>query len=442
MNITIVGTGYVGLVTGSCLADSGNTVTCVDIDEVKVQAMQHGQVPIYEPGLEEIVERNAAVGRLQFTTSLADAVTTAEVIFLALPTPPKADGGADLTAVLTVADQLGPLLQQYAVIVDKSTVPVGTTTLVRERIAQKATVTFDVVSNPEFLREGFAIADFNAPDRIVIGSSSARATKVMAELYGPFTDENHPILFMDEYSAELAKYAANSFLTIKISFMNEIANLCEKLGANVDDVRKAIGADDRIGKRFLFPGIGYGGSCFPKDIRALYKMASDVGYDFSILENIIALNAHQKVVLVKKLQSYFDGDLSGKKIALWGLAFKPNTDDIREAPSLYIVDSILDAGGEVVAYDPEANNNVRKHYGKKAGLSIVDDAYEALEGADALLIATEWSMFRSANLDKVHSLLKTPAVFDGRNIYNLEHMKSHGFHYESIGRPVVSGDNA
>jgi UDPglucose 6-dehydrogenase len=337
-----------------------------------------------------------------------------------------------------VADHLGPLLKQYAVIVDKSTVPVGTAAQVRERIAQLATVDFDVVSNPEFLREGFAIEDFNAPDRIVIGSSSQRAATVMGELYGSFTDEDHPIYFMDESSAELSKYAANTFLTLKISFMNEIANLSERLGANVDDVRRAIGSDARIGKRFLFPGIGYGGSCFPKDIRALHQTAKDHDYDFALLESIVSLNAQQKVVLVKKMEEYFDGGLTGKTVALWGLAFKPNTDDVREAPSLYIIDSILKAGGHVVAYDPEANGNVRKHYGDQQGLTIVDDAYEALHGADALLIATEWSTFRSADLNRIASLLKTPAIFDGRNIFDLETMKSHGFHYESIGRPKVT----
>jgi UDPglucose 6-dehydrogenase len=437
MNITIVGTGYVGLVTGTCLADNGNSVTCVDINEAKIASMQQGKVPIYEPGLEEVFERNIAAGRLHFTTSLADAVATADVIFLALPTPPKDDGGADLSAITSVAGQLGPLLKQYSVIVDKSTVPVGTAAQVRACIAEKATVDFDVISNPEFLREGFALEDFNTPDRVVIGSSSQRARDVMAELYGPFTDDDRPIYFMDENSAELSKYAANSFLTLKISFMNEIANLSEKLGANVDDIRRAIGSDDRIGKRFLFPGIGYGGSCFPKDIRALHKTAQDHDYDFTLLESIVKLNAHQKVVLVKKVQEHFGENLSGKTFALWGLAFKPDTDDIREAPALYIIDSILKAGGQVVAYDPEANDNVRQHYGETAGIQIATDAYAALEGADALLIATEWSIFRSANLTQVASLLKAPIVFDGRNIYSLETMRSHGFHYESIGRPKV-----
>jgi len=438
MKITIVGTGYVGLVTGSCLADSGNEVTCVDIDKAKVLAMQKGKVPIYEPGLEEVFERNIKLERLQFTTSLSKAVATAEVIFLALPTPPRDDGSADLSAILTVADQLGPLLKHYTVIVDKSTVPVGTAAQVRERIANGATVDFDVVSNPEFLREGFAIKDFNTPDRIVIGTSSPRAKEVMGDLYHAFSDDDHPIYYMDENSAELSKYAANSFLTLKISFMNEIANLSERLGANVDHIRRAIGSDDRIGKRFLFPGIGYGGSCFPKDIRALHKTAQDHGYDFAILDSIIKLNAHQKVVLVDKVTKYFGNDLSGKTFALWGLAFKPNTDDIREAPSLYIIDRLLKAGAHVVAYDPEAGDNVRKHYSQEKALKVVNNSYEALKKADALLIATEWSMFRTADLNRVASLLKQRVVFDGRNIYDLETMEEHNFHYESIGRPQIT----
>ncbi len=438
MNITIVGTGYVGLVTGSCLADNGNIVTCVDIDTEKVRAMQQGQVPIYEPGLEEVFERNIKMERLSFTIDLAQAVATADIIFLALPTPPRDDGSADLSAILRVADQLGPLLKHYTVIVDKSTVPVGTAAQVRERVAANASVEFDIVSNPEFLREGFAIKDFNTPDRVVIGTGSERAREVMRELYNAFTDDEHPIYFMDENSAELSKYAANTFLTLKISFMNEIANLSEKLGANVDDIRRAIGSDDRIGRRFLFPGIGYGGSCFPKDIRALHRTALDNDYDFALLESIISLNAHQKIVLVKKLKQHFGDDLSGKTFALWGLSFKPDTDDIREAPALYIIDSIIRAGGRVVAYDPEANENVRKHYGQQPGLTIAEGAYPALEGADALLVATEWSMFRSADLKRVAKLLRQPAVFDGRNIYDLETMRSHDFHYESIGRPKVT----
>ena len=439
MNIAIVGTGYVGLVTGTCLAEGGNTVICVDIDEAKVLAMQEGKIPIYEPGLEEIFERNIKAERLQFTTSLEAAVADAEVIFLALPTPPKDDGSADLSYILSVADKLGPLLKKYVVVVDKSTVPVGTAAQVRERIAATAKTSFDVVSNPEFLREGFAVKDFTTPDRVVIGSSSAQAKEVMGELYAPFVEEDRPLYFMDESSAELSKYAANTFLTLKISFMNEIANLSEKLGANVDDVRRAIGSDARIGKRFLFPGIGYGGSCFPKDIRALHKTAQDHDYDFALLDSIVKLNAHQKLVLVEKLKEHFGQDLTGKTFALWGLAFKPDTDDVREAPSLYIIDSILEAGGKVVAYDPEANDNVRKLYDQHdTRLTFVDNSpYAALHDADALLIATEWSAFRSADLKRIADLLKTPTVFDGRNIYELSTMKAHGFHYESIGRPKV-----
>ena len=437
MNIAIVGTGYVGLVTGTCLAESGNSVVCIDIDMAKVTAMKQGHIPIYEPGLEEIFERNIAAGRLSFTTSLSEGVAEAEVIFLALPTPPKADGGADLSAVLAVASNLGPLLKQYAVVVDKSTVPVGTAAQVSERIATGTTVAFDVVSNPEFLREGFAVKDFNHPDRIVVGSSSERAGAVMQELYGPFVDEEHPIYFMSENSAELAKYAANSFLTLKISFMNEVANLSEKLGANVDDIRHAIGADERIGRRFLNAGIGYGGSCFPKDIRALHKTAADHDYDFSLLESIVSLNAQQKLILVKKLKAHFGDDLTGKTIALWGLAFKPDTDDVREAPSMDMIDGIIKAGGKVVAYDPEAMENVRRHYGDEPNLILAADAYSALKDADALLIATEWNAFRGADLKRVASALRQPVVFDGRNIYSLETMRVHGFHYESIGRPVV-----
>jgi UDPglucose 6-dehydrogenase len=437
MNITIVGTGYVGLVTGTCLAESGNTVTCVDIDEAKVAAMQNGHIPIYEPGLEEVFERNIKAGRLSFTTSLGEGVAKAEVIFLALPTPPKEDGSADLSAVLAVASDLGPVLRQYAVVVDKSTVPVGTAGKVAERIAAGATVDFDVVSNPEFLREGFAVKDFNHPDRVVVGSNSERATDVMRDLYGPFVDEEHPIYFMDTNSAELAKYAANSFLTLKISFMNEIANLSEKLGANVDDIRHAIGADERIGRHFLNAGIGYGGSCFPKDIRALHKTAQDNDYDFSLLESIVGLNSHQKLRLFTKLTAFFGEDLTGKTIALWGLAFKPDTDDIREAPALNIIDSIIAAGGKVVAYDPEAIENVRRHYGDQPNLALVDEAYAALDSADALLIATEWNVFRAANLKRIAETLNQPVIFDGRNIYSLETMQQHGFHYESIGRPKV-----
>lgn len=439
MNITVVGTGYVGLVTGACLAESGNTVVCVDIDKAKVGALRRGVIPIYEPGIEELFERNTAAGRLRFTTSLEKAVKNAAVIFLTLPTPPRGNGEADLSAVLAVADQLGKTLKGYAVIVDKSTVPVGTADKVRARVAKHATTDFDVISNPEFLREGVAVEDFNNPDRIVIGSSSERANQIMAELYRPFADEDHPILFMDEHSAELAKYAANTFLTLKISFMNEIANLCEHLGANVDDVRRAIGSDERIGKRFLAAGIGYGGSCFPKDIQALHKTAQAHNYPFALLKSIIELNSHQKLVLVHKLTKYLGKDLTGKTIALWGLAFKPNTDDIREAPALYIIEQLLKAGARVVAYDPEATANTRKHFAGEKRLKLIDsEPYAVLPDADALLIATEWNVFRAADLGRVASLLKTPAIFDGRNIYDPRKMAALGFHYESIGRPYLA----
>lgn len=432
--IAVVGTGYVGLVTGTCFAETGNNVTCVDIDEQKVNRMRNGEVPIYEPHLDVIFERNIREKRLTFTTDLDEAISDAEIIFLALPTPPGEDGSADLRYVLGVAEELGKKIKSYKVIVDKSTVPVGTADKVHAAVAKHATVDFDIVSNPEFLREGFAVDDFLKPDRVVIGSSSERARNVMRELYKPFVRQGNPIIFMDERSAELTKYAANSFLATKITFMNEIANFCEKVGADVDDVRIGIGADTRIGKRFLFPGIGFGGSCFPKDVQALVKSGKEVGHDFQIIDAVLRVNEGQKLRLIEKAQNYF-GSLKGKKIALWGLAFKPDTDDIREAPALYMINAMLQEGAIVVAYDPEAAENVRAIYGSK--ISFAENQYDALEDADALLIATEWSAFRNPDFDRMKTSLKQPVIFDGRNLFELDEMKNKGFYYESIGRQTI-----
>lgn len=437
MNIAVVGTGYVGLVTGTCFAETGNQVTCVDIDEKKVARMQAGEIPIYEPGLELLFERNTRQGRLKFTTDLAEAVESATIIFLALPTPPGEDGSADLSYILGVAKQLGGLIKDYKVIVDKSTVPVGTSEKVHEElVANLSEDLFDVVSNPEFLREGVAVDDFLKPDRVVIGTSSPKAQKVMRQLYEPFVRQGNPIIFMDERSAEMTKYAANSYLATRITFMNEIANLCEKVGANVDMVRRGIGSDSRIGKRFLFPGIGYGGSCFPKDVQALAKTAEEYDYDFRILKAVMGINTQQRLRLVDKIKERYGNDLSGMTFALWGLSFKPNTDDIREAPSLYTIDQLLAAGARIRAFDPEAMENVKALYGDR--ITLVEDQYEALIGADALGIVTEWSVFRTPSFDVMKQLLKEPVVFDGRNLYDLELMKEKGFHYESIGRNVIN----
>jgi UDPglucose 6-dehydrogenase len=432
MNIAVVGTGYVGLVTGTCFAEMGNHVTCVDIDEQKVQSLRAGVIPIYEPHLDVIFERNTRQGRLQFTTSLADAVKSAQVIFLALPTPPGADGSADLTAVLKVAGQLGKLINDYKVVVNKSTVPVGTADKVADAIRQSGGKEFDVVSNPEFLREGFAVDDFMKPDRVVVGTQSDRARKIMGDLFAPFLRQGNPLFFMDERSAEMTKYAANAFLAAKITFMNEIANLCEKTGANVDMVRMGIGADERIGKRFLFAGIGYGGSCFPKDVQALDQIAAQHDYDFKILKSVMLVNDKQKLRLVEKAKDFFKNDLKGKKFALWGLAFKPDTDDIREAPALYIIEALRQAGAAVCAYDPEAMKNVKALLGDK--ISYAADPYSALQQADALFIATEWSVFRTPEFDRMKSTLKSPVIFDGRNLYDPARMKEAGFTYFSIGR--------
>lgn len=435
MKIAVVGTGYVGLVTGTCLAETGNTVTCVDIDQRKVQKLQSGQITIYEPGLEKLFDRNLKEERLLFTTSLAEGIQDAEIIFLALPTPPGADGSADLRYVLGVADDIGKLLQDYKVIIDKSTVPVGTAEKVQAAIAANYKGEFDVVSNPEFLREGVAVDDFMKPDRVVIGTTSERAKRVLTELYAPYVRQGNPIIFMDERSAELTKYAANSFLATKISFMNEIAQLCERLGADVDMVRRGIGSDDRIGKRFLFPGIGYGGSCFPKDVQALVHSSAEADYEFKILNAVMDVNDTQKRHLVSKISAYYEGGLTGKHFALWGLAFKPNTDDIREAPALEIIDALVEAGATVTAFDPEAMNNVRGVIGDK--IQYAETTYDALEGADALIIATEWNEFRTPDFDKIMATLKEPVVFDGRNLFEVQQMYEKGFHYESIGRPLI-----
>jgi UDPglucose 6-dehydrogenase len=436
MKIAIIGTGYVGLVTGTCFAETGNNVVCVDINEDKVRDMQNGIIPIYEPELDHLFERNTKAGRLHFTTNLKDAVEHSKIIFLALPTPPGEDGSADLSYIMGVANELSQIITDYKVIVDKSTVPVGTAEKVHAILAKNLSEDlFDVVSNPEFLREGVAVDDFMKPDRVVIGTTSPRAQEQMKLLYEPFVRQGNPIYFMDERSAEMTKYAANSYLATRISFMNEIANLCEKVGADVDDVRKGIGSDLRIGKRFLFPGVGYGGSCFPKDVKALAKTAEEYNYDFKILKSVMNVNTIQKNRLVEKLNNYYGDDLKGKKFAIWGLAFKPNTDDIREAPALEIIDELLQSGAIVNAYDPEAMNNVKQIYGDK--INFATDPYDALSNVDALLIITEWNVFRTPDFEKISTLLKSRVIFDGRNIFSLEQMKELGYYYDSIGRAVV-----
>jgi UDPglucose 6-dehydrogenase len=435
MKIAVVGTGYVGLVTGTCFAETGNHVTCIDIDQSKVEKLSNGQITIFEPGLEKIFLRNLKEERLFFTTNLAEGIKDAAAIFLALPTPPGEDGSADLKYVLGVARDLGKLLTGYTVIVDKSTVPVGTAEKVRQAVAEHYAGEFDVISNPEFLREGVAVDDFMKPDRVVIGTRSDRARKVMSELFSPFVRSGNPVIFMDERSAELTKYAANAFLATKITFMNEIAQLCERLGADVDMVRLGIGSDDRIGKRFLFPGIGYGGSCFPKDVQALVKSAEEAKYDFQILNAVMDVNEKQKMHLLPKIRQYFQGSLQGKHFALWGLAFKPNTDDIREAPALYMIDALLKEGATVTAFDPEAMPNVQSLLGDK--ISYAANQYEALKGADALIIATEWNEFRTPDFLRFVSLLRNKAIFDGRNLFDVSAIGQLGFHYESIGRQAV-----
>jgi len=433
MKIAVVGTGYVGLVTGTCFAETGNKVVCVDIDQSKVGKLSSGEITIYEPGLEKLFLRNSKEERLRFTTSLASVVEDVEIVFLALPTPPGADGAADLKYVLGVADELGKLIKDYKVIVNKSTVPVGTADKLRAAIANNYKGEFDVVSNPEFLREGVAVEDFMKPDRVVIGTTSERAKKLMSELYAPYVRQGNPIIFMDERSSELTKYAANSFLAMKISFMNEIAQLCEKMGADVDMVRRGIGSDERIGKRFLFSGIGYGGSCFPKDVQSLIKSATEYSYDFKILKAVEQVNANQKVHMVEKIKFFYQGNLQGKHFALWGLAFKPNTDDIREAPALSMIKALLKEGATITAYDPEAMSNAKQELGNK--INYAQSQYQALEGADALIIATEWSEFRTPDFERINQLLPPKVIFDGRNLFEVAKLQQLGYQYISIGRP-------
>jgi len=436
MKIAVIGTGYVGLVTGTCFAETGNEVTCVDIDQRKVDMLNNGQITIYEPGLEKIFLRNLKEERLRFTSDLQSGIEGAQILFLALPTPPGEDGSADLKYVLGVAKALGKIISDYVVVVDKSTVPVGTAEKVTAAIAEHAKVEFDVVSNPEFLREGVAVEDFMKPDRVVIGCGSERAKKFMSELYAPFVRSGNPLIFMDVRSAELTKYAANAFLATKISFMNEISQLCERLDADVDMVRLGVGSDARIGKRFLFPGIGYGGSCFPKDVQALVKSSTEVDYDFQILNAVMDVNEKQKLHLMPKIKMHFNQDLKGKHFGLWGLAFKPNTDDIREAPALYMIDALLAAGATVTAFDPEAMANVKQVYGEK--IKFADGQYEAIENADALIIATEWNEFRTPDFNKIGQLLKSKTIFDGRNLFDNASMEKLGYHYESIGRKSIN----
>ncbi|HNS13556.1 MAG TPA: UDP-glucose/GDP-mannose dehydrogenase family protein [Bacteroidia bacterium] len=435
MKIAVIGTGYVGLVTGTCFAETGNQVVCVDIDADKVERLKKGVIPIYEPHLDVLFERNIKQGRLQFTTNLSEGIEDATVIFLALPTPPGENGSADLRHVLDVATQLGQLIKEYKIIVNKSTVPVGTAEKVKALVAKNCKVEFDVVSNPEFLREGYAVDDFMKPDRVVIGTKSERAQKLMTELYAPFVRQGNPVYFMDERSSELTKYAANAFLATKITFMNEIANLCEKVGANVDQIRAGIGADDRIGKRFLFAGIGYGGSCFPKDVMALARTAEENNYNFQLLKSVINVNELQKISIVQKVKKHFKDDLKGLKAAIWGLAFKPDTDDVREAPALFIIEELLKAGVNVSAYDPEAITNTRKILGDK--IEYGKDAYEILKDADFLIIATEWALFRTPEYDRIEELMKSKVIFDGRNLYEIDQMKNRGFIYYSVGRPSM-----
>ncbi|GAA0737314.1 UDP-glucose/GDP-mannose dehydrogenase family protein [Gaetbulibacter jejuensis] len=435
MKISVIGTGYVGLVTGTCLAETGNEVLCIDINEEKVKQMQEGIVPIYEPHLDVLFERNIKAQRLKFSTSLEEGIEHGDIIFLALPTPEDEDGSADLSYVLGAAKDIGKLIKEYKVIVDKSTVPVGTADKVTEVISKETNVDFDVVSNPEFLREGFAVDDFLKPERIVIGSSSERATALMQKLYKPFVRSGNPIIVMDEKSAELTKYAANSFLATKITFMNEIANFCEKVGADVDMVRRGMGTDSRIGKRFLFPGIGYGGSCFPKDVKALHKSGKDSDYTFDILNSVISVNNTQKTILIPKIESYYNNDINGKIFAVWGLAFKPETDDIREAPSIYVMEKLLAGGAKLNVFDPEAMPNIKRKFGDT--LNYANNMYDATKDVDALIICTEWSIFRTPDFNKLKKNMNSPVIFDGRNLYDIHEMKGEGFYYNSIGRVTV-----
>ena len=432
MRIAVVGTGYVGLVAGTCFAESGNTVTCIDIDEEKVKKLQDGVVPIYEPGLEELLKRNTADGRLRFTTSYEEGVAKAQVVFIAVGTPPDEDGSADLKHVLAAAASIGQAIQNYTVVVDKSTVPVGTARKVAAALKENTEVEFDVVSNPEFLKEGAAIDDFLKPDRVVIGSESERAARVMDELYAPFVRTGNPIIHMDIESAELTKYAANAMLATRISFMNEIANICSRVGANVDHVRKGIGSDQRIGSKFLFAGLGYGGSCFPKDVKAVVRTAEDAGYDFRILHAVEAVNETQKRHLFERVSEHFDGDVAGKHFAVWGLSFKPNTDDMREAPSVVVIEALLAAGATVSAFDPEAMEEA-KHRHLQDRIRYASTPMDAIEGADALVVITEWNEFRRPDFEELKEKLRQPVIFDGRNIYPRRTLEELGFTYYGIG---------
>ena len=431
MKIGVIGTGYVGLVVGACLAENGNTVVCVDNDEDKIEALKRGEIPIYEPGIEEMLPRNVSEERLRFTTDLTDAVRESEILFVAVGTPQDEDGSADLSHVLSVAGAIGKAMNGWKIIVTKSTVPVGTTTRVREAIARTTKHPFAVVSNPEFLKEGAAVDDFLKPDRVVIGTDDPKVEAIMRELYEPFVRTGHPILVMDHASAELTKYAANAMLATRISFMNEIANLCDKVGADVRQVRLGIGSDTRIGPSFLFPGIGYGGSCFPKDVKALLRTGQDAGCPLSVVEAVDEANNRQKAMLVPRVEKYLGG-LSGKTIALWGLAFKPRTDDMREAPALVVVESLLAGGASVRVYDPKATTAARRILGER--VEYCSRSYEAIEGADALIVVTEWGEFREPDFERMKTLMRRPAIFDGRNIYKPEHLRELGFHYEGIGR--------
>jgi len=442
MKIAVIGTGYVGLVSGTCFADSGNDVICVDIDEKKVEQMRNGVVPIYEPGLNRVFDRAIREKRLSFTTDLEEAFKTAEVVFLCLPTPPGADGQADLSFVLNVADNLGDLFNkypEYRVVVNKSTVPVGTADKVRDKISSKTDAEFDVVSNLEFLREGAAVEDFMKPERVVVGAGSKRAADLMTRLYEPFVRSGNPIIIMDERSSELTKYAANAMLATKITFMNEIANICEKVGADVDNIRRGIGTDSRIGKRFLFAGIGYGGSCFPKDVKAIHYTAAQNGYDFRILDSVMKVNEKQKVSLVEKMKSYYGKSLKGKTIGIWGLSFKPETDDIREAPALYITDALAKESVKMKAYDPEAIGTFKAASSNET-LEMMDfehDRDSVLNGIDALVICTEWNEFRRPDFENFKKHMKSPVIFDGRNLYSLERAEEAGLTYFSVGRKTV-----
>jgi len=431
MKIAVVGTGYVGLVAGTCFAENGNDVICVDKDPAKVRLLQRGQVPIYEPGLEELVRRNRTEKRLTFTTALDRAVQQSQILFIAVGTPTGEDGSADLQHVMAVARDIGRAMNGYKVIVNKSTVPVGTAAKVREVLRRETTHPFSVVSNPEFLKQGAAIDDFLKPDRVVIGAEDPRGAELMTELYAPFTRTGAPIMLMDCPSAELCKYAANAMLATRISFMNEVSNVCEAVGANVDQVRRAVASDRRIGPSFLFPGVGYGGSCFPKDVKAMLRFASEEKYDFKILHAVEAVNEGQKLRLLERLKTHF-GSLKGKRIAVWGLAFKPRTDDMREAPAVPLIKGILAGGAEVQAYDPEAMTVAKGIFGKQIGFA--ENSYGALTGADALAIVTEWSEFREPDYARMKKVMRSPVIFDGRNIYNPDQIRAQGFIYYSMGR--------